>query len=167
MAFAITGLIAAFDSHNKATKKIPNMYSLHSWIGLSVVIIFILQWILGFIAFLFPRMSDSLRAGYLQHHKYWGITIFTLVCGVALMGITEKAFFSLSGYNVFFLLKICYLADNIKKCYYSSGEYSKLPGEAVLLNMYGSLIVIFAIIVIYLTKQRPKHDYEIPKTSQF
>ena len=102
MAFAIAGLIAAFDSHNKKTTPIPNMYSLHSWIGLSAVILFGLQWVAGFVSFLFPRLSDGLRAAYLSYHKYWGIAIFVMVIAAALMGITEKAFFSL-GKEYFFL----------------------------------------------------------------
>ncbi len=98
MAFAIASLISVFYSHNKATKPIPNMYSLHSWIGLSAVILFGLQWVFGFISFLFPKLGDNLRASYLSVHKIWGIAIFLMVCGAALMGITEKAFFSLPGY---------------------------------------------------------------------
>jgi cytochrome b-561 len=95
MAFAITALIAAFDSHNKRDQPIPNMYSLHSWVGLVAVILFSLQWVIGFVSFLFPKLSDGLRAAYLPHHKFWGLAIFTLICAAALMGITEKAFFSL------------------------------------------------------------------------
>jgi cytochrome b-561 len=71
------------------------MYSLHSWVGLTAVILFGLQWVFGFVSFLFPKLSDGLRATYLPHHKFWGIAIFVLVCAAALMGITEKAFFTL------------------------------------------------------------------------
>ena len=95
LVFASVALKAVFDSHNKASKPIPNMYSLHSWVGLGAVILFGLQWVCGFVSFLFPKLSDGLRRLYLPHHKFWGLVIFGMVVAAALMGITEKAFFSL------------------------------------------------------------------------
>merc|ERR1712193_267879 len=61
-ALMVIGLQAAFDSHNKANPPKPNMYTLHSWIGLLAALLFGCQWALGFAAFLFPKFSPEIRA---------------------------------------------------------------------------------------------------------
>lgn len=41
LILSIIGLCAVFDFHN--AKKIANMYSLHSWIGIAATVLFALQ----------------------------------------------------------------------------------------------------------------------------
>ncbi|KAK1336893.1 hypothetical protein QTO34_002929 [Cnephaeus nilssonii] len=53
---AIISLVAVFDFHN--TLNIPNMYSLHSWIGLTAVILYVLQLVRPGLA---PRPLHHLR----------------------------------------------------------------------------------------------------------
>ena len=62
---ASIGLKAVFDSHNLSHPPAANLYSLHSWIGLSTVILFGVQWIVGFIAFLYPKLSEDFRKMYM------------------------------------------------------------------------------------------------------
>lgn len=40
-ALVVISMVAVFDFHNSA--KIPNMYSLHSWLGLAAVLLYCLQ----------------------------------------------------------------------------------------------------------------------------
>ena len=96
-AFILTviGLKAVFDSHNLAATPIPNLYSLHSWVGIITVALFACQWIAGFVTFLFPGLASHLRASYMPLHTSFGIMIFVLACATALMGITEKLIFTL------------------------------------------------------------------------
>ena len=117
LVFAIVGLKSVFDSHNLAKPKpIPNMYSLHSWLGLTAVVLFglqvseqvlvkitcgvysnfyiSLQWLCGFCSFLLPWMSVGLRSMYKPLHVFWGLAIFVFSVSAALMGFTEKSIFS-------------------------------------------------------------------------
>lgn len=138
LVFASIGLKAAFDSHNKKVPPIPNMYSMHSWVGLFAVILFGMQWVIGFISFLFPKLNDGLRRVYLPHHKFWGMAVFGLCCAAALMGLTEKAFFSLSP---------------------ATTPYAKMPAEAWIINLFGTTIVAYALLVFYLVS---KEEYARP-----
>lgn len=96
-AFVLTviALKTVFDSHNLANPPIPNMYSLHSWLGLSAVIIFCLQYVAGFAAFLLPGMRENYKIALMPLHIYFGLFGFVLAIASAVMGLTEKAIFAL------------------------------------------------------------------------
>jgi len=121
------GLKAAFDSHDLRQPPIPNMYSLHSWLGVTTVGLFSLQFLFGVMIFLWPGGPVWLRKEYMSQHVFWGIVIFVLGAATALTGITEKAIFS------------------VKK-----PPYSALPPEAYILNFYGYSIFIFAVIIVFI-----------------
>lgn len=96
-AFILTviALKTVFDSHNLPAVPIPNMYSLHSWLGLSAVILFCLQYLVGFLAYLVPGAKEPVRAAIMPLHIYFGLFGFVLSIAAAVMGITEKAIFSM------------------------------------------------------------------------
>uniref|UniRef100_A0A8B9NYQ7 Plasma membrane ascorbate-dependent reductase CYBRD1 n=1 Tax=Apteryx owenii TaxID=8824 RepID=A0A8B9NYQ7_APTOW len=140
MILAIVSMVAVFEYHN--ARNIPNMYSLHSWIGLTAVIFYSLQLLLGFAVFLLPFAAVPLRAALMPIHIYSGLLIFATVIASALMGITEKLIFSLK-----------------------NPAYSTSPPEAIFVNCLGLLIVIFGALVLWMASRphwkRPPE--ELPK----
>ncbi|CAF1078598.1 unnamed protein product [Didymodactylos carnosus] len=123
------GLKAVFDSHNLAKPKPhANLQSLHSWVGLGIVILFGLQWLCGFISFLYPKLSKEARSFYLPTHKFWGITIFFLAVANVLMGTMEYA----TELNAF----------------------STYKSHGIIVNVFGICIILFAILIIYILTER-------------
>ncbi|XP_023600717.1 cytochrome b reductase 1 isoform X4 [Myotis lucifugus] len=137
---AIISLVAVFDFHN--TLNIPNMYSLHSWIGLTAVILFMSQLLLGFFVFLLPWAPLSLRTFLMPLHAHSGVVIFGTVIVTALMGVTEKLIFALKtpGYDTF-------------------------PPEGVFANTLGLLILVFGALVFWIVTRpqwkRPKEPASV------
>lgn len=141
MILAIVSLVAVFDFHN--AKNIPNMYSLHSWIGLAAVIFYTLQLVLGFAVFLLPFAPVSLRASLMPIHIYSGLLIFATVIATALMGFTEKLIFALK-----------------------NPAYSTSPPEAIFVNTLGLLILIFGALILWMAtrphwKRPPEQNSKI------
>ncbi|KAH8349593.1 hypothetical protein KR084_002272 [Drosophila pseudotakahashii] len=142
-AFILTviALKTVFDSHNLASPSpIPNMYSLHSWLGLSAVIIFSLQYVAGFVAFLAPGLRENYRIAMMPLHIYFGLFGFVLAIASALMGITEKAIFAIK-----------------------TPPYSTLPPAGVLANVIGVLYVVFGCLVVYLATDPAYKRKPIPE----
>ncbi|KAH8234877.1 hypothetical protein KR032_004935 [Drosophila birchii] len=141
-AFILTviALKTVFDSHNLPSPPIPNMYSLHSWLGLSAVIIFSLQYVAGFVAFLAPGLRENYRIAMMPLHIYFGLFGFVLAIASALMGLTEKAIFAIT-----------------------NPPYSTLPPAGVLANVIGVLYVVFGALVVYLATEPSYKRKPIPE----
>ncbi|KAH8379973.1 hypothetical protein KR009_008246 [Drosophila setifemur] len=141
-AFILTviALKTVFDSHNLASPPIPNLYSLHSWLGLSAVIIFSLQYVAGFVAFLAPGLRENYRIAMMPLHIYFGLFGFVLAIASALMGLTEKAIFAIT-----------------------NPPYSTLPPAGVLANVIGVLYVVFGALVVYLATEPAYKRKPIPE----
>nr|XP_004557779.2 cytochrome b reductase 1 [Maylandia zebra] len=123
--FAVIAMVAVFDFHNGAN--IPNMYSLHSWLGLTAVILYGLQLVLGVGMYLIPVTPVSWRAAFMPLHVYSGLLLFTSVIAVALMGITEKLIFGLK-----------------------DPKYKDSPPEATFVNVLGVLLVLFGGLILWI-----------------
>lgn len=121
----MVGLVAVFDAHNFSVPPKPNLYSLHSWIGLSAVILFATQYLFGFVFYMYPTMSQSLRVSFMPLHVFFGTFGFVLCVAAALMGITETVLLGIP-------------------------DFAELPGIAQVYNLLGVSVAIFAGLVIFL-----------------
>jgi len=140
---AVVALIAVFSFHNE--KNIPNMYSLHSWIGLGTVILFGLNLVGGGVFFLLPQTPDNLRSLILPFHVFGGQAALALITITIVSGCTEKLLFKF-----------------LDASYVKSGKpgYGALPPEAYIMNFLGISVVAFSLIVAYTVtrseyKRRP------------
>jgi len=136
LLFALIALKAVLDSHNLNPKgPIPNFYSMHSWLGLLTIGLFVLQLLAGFSIFGWPGGTDAFKKFYMESHRFFGVGIFCLACATALTGIVEKTLFSIKA------------------------EYAKLPAEAYVINFFGLSIVVFAALVVFIAT---KSDWKRP-----
>jgi len=107
------GFVAVYDYHNLRKddktgehQPIPHFYSIHSWMGLTTMGLFALQFLVGFFSFLLllccESATASFRAALVPIHSTFGISTFVMAVATACTGLTEKAFFSLSvkGYSL-------------------------------------------------------------------
>ncbi|XP_027993308.2 lysosomal membrane ascorbate-dependent ferrireductase CYB561A3 [Eptesicus fuscus] len=145
LAFLLTvlGLVAVFRYHN--SKGIANLYSLHSWLGITTVFFFACQWLLGFAVFLLPWASLRLRGLLKPVHVFFGASILALALASVISGINEKLFFSLKN---------------------ATRPYSSLPGEAVFANSTGMLVVAFGLLVLYLLQASSWKRPEVEVTTE-
>lgn len=121
--FISFGLAAAIYYHEKVN--IAHFYSLHSWLGLLAIILFVSQYIVGFVTYLYPGVSLRTRVRVMHIHRFAGMGIFILACGTIFTGLNEKAIFSLK-------------------------KYSDYPAAGLLINLVAILLIAYASLVLYL-----------------
>lgn len=138
-AFVISlfGSVAVFSFH--LDQNIPNLYSLHSWLGATTMTLFFIQYFGAFYNFLYPGTSGQFRAWLLPYHVLGGFCIFMLAIASCLTGFTEKAIF----------LK--------------SPQYSLFTGATFSVNFAGVLMVLFALLVLYLGTERDFRRVFVPE----
>jgi len=125
----IWGIVAAFKHHNE--KHVPNLYTIHSWIGIGVIVLYGLQWLYSFIVYFYPRGSTSLRSEFLPWHVLLGIFVYVLAVGTSVLGFLEKlTFLEKSGLD-------------------------KFGSEAFLVNFMAIIIVIFGTLVLLIVSSKP------------
>ncbi|CAM8951351.1 unnamed protein product [Rhodiola kirilowii] len=117
LVFGILGIYAVFKFHDERGE--PHMVTLHSWIGISTICLFGLQWLFSFFAFFSPGTQMSTRANLAPWHMFLGTAIFFMIIVTAEMGLVQR----------FIILGL--------------GRSQ----EALIVNFTGLLILLFAISV--------------------
>jgi cytochrome b-561 len=100
--FGLVGIIAVFKSHNDSVSGyIANLYSLHSWVGMTVLTNYISQFLFGALVFGGVLKGSRLRNPVMMElHKFSGAYIHILAMAAILMGIQEKEGFVGCAYKV-------------------------------------------------------------------
>ncbi|KAL3510338.1 hypothetical protein ACH5RR_029739 [Cinchona calisaya] len=88
----VVGLYAVFQFHHDIG--IPDMYSLHSWLGITTVGLFAVQWLFAFLTFWYPAGSITTRANFAPWHVLLGMVIFSMAILSAVTGLVEKFIFT-------------------------------------------------------------------------
>ncbi|KAH9196117.1 hypothetical protein AeNC1_001894 [Aphanomyces euteiches] len=73
----IIGTVAVFRFHNE--HNIRNLYSLHSWLGISTLVLYAMQYMFGFLVYLYPGVGAKLRLQVLPNHIAFGIGLVAIV----------------------------------------------------------------------------------------
>lgn len=124
LVISLVGIIAVFQYHKKSN--IPDMYSLHSWLGIVTFSFYILQWILGFILFFVPGVAFAYKSRFKPLHVFFGIGLLVSTIATCLLGLTEKVLFT------------------------KELKYSEKPPEGILINALGVLLVAFGMVIGYI-----------------
>ncbi|KAG5230660.1 hypothetical protein OIU77_007187 [Salix suchowensis] len=127
------GIAAAFKNHNESN--IANLYSLHSWFGITIISLYGIQWIYGFLMFFYPKGSPALRSESLPWHVLFGIFLYILAIGNAALGFLEKLTFL------------------------ENSGIAKYGPEALLVNFTAVITVLYgAFVMLSVLGQGPVED---------
>lgn len=94
LACVVMGLVAVLRFHNEASPPIPNLYSLHSWLGLLAVGAYGANFLLGSAAFGLQLPAQATRARLVPVHAAAGrLVLSVLVAASVCTGVLEKLTF--------------------------------------------------------------------------
>lgn len=126
----IFGYWTILDNHNYQNPPKPHWYSLHSWLGITVTVLFLTQALGGLLTFFYPGFSADVRIVYLNFHVFIGLSILVLSVGTAFLGFFEE------------------LKDE--------PGYKSLSNEGIMMNTMGLLLTTFAFLIVYMVT-RPQY----------
>ncbi|XP_074545431.1 plasma membrane ascorbate-dependent reductase CYBRD1-like [Halichoeres trimaculatus] len=129
---AVVALSAVFGS--QSSSHFPNLFSLHSWLGLTAVALFCAQIVIAASIYLFPFTPSSWRKTFMPVHTFLGRFLFGGIIAVSVIGITEALIFDLN-----------------------DPKYTDSPAEAIHANIMGLLLVGYGVTVLWVSTRSGKH----------
>lgn len=133
LILGIIGIYTAFKYHNESN--IANLYSLHSWLGIGVIVLYGIQWLYGFLVFFFPGGTTAIRSESLPWHVLLGIFVYILAIATAALGYLEKLTFL------------------------ENSGLDKYGSEAFLVNFTAIVTVLFGtFVIVTILSQPPAED---------
>jgi cytochrome b-561 len=84
----------------KAKTGNEGFWSLHSWIGIAVLVLYWIQFLGGFLAFLLPGpflFAKKVRAQFVLMHRHAGLMFWVIVAAVVLTGFVSRQWYMLMG----------------------------------------------------------------------
>lgn len=129
LILGIVGIYAAFKFHNESG--IANLYSLHSWLGIGVIVLYGIQWGYGFLVFFYPGGTTALRSDSLPWHVAAGMFVYALAVGNAAIGFLEKLTFL------------------------ENSGLAKYGAEAFLVNFTALVTILYGVSVFFSLLSRP------------
>ncbi|XP_037946868.1 cytochrome b561-like [Teleopsis dalmanni] len=88
------GFLAVFESHNLSDPPKPHFYSMHTWLGLVTMGMFVLQFVIGFFSFLVLLCCENrtykCRSTMVPIHASFGLVNFMLAIATCITGLIEN-----------------------------------------------------------------------------
>ncbi|XP_020582910.1 probable ascorbate-specific transmembrane electron transporter 1 [Phalaenopsis equestris] len=119
LILGVLGLYAIFKFYSEVNEP-ADLHSLHSWTGIGVMGLYVIQFFLGFSFFLFPGAQKNMRTDMKPWHAFFGLVIFILAVFTSGTGLIQR-------FRFLNLLK---------------------EREAYVLNFTGIAIILFGIAVV-------------------
>ena len=117
-------------------KKSDHFTSIHSWFGLTTIVFFVLQWLIGLFVFLVPTgVSLRYKEAILMFHRFTGLMLVILPTLTAIMGIEEVNGFGVEGLSL--LAKFLTLGLFVQAALVILFLYG--PGSLILTSAKGSV----------------------------
>ncbi|KAE9542971.1 hypothetical protein AGLY_002882 [Aphis glycines] len=130
--FGVLGIWTGLNSNLIANPPIPKFYSLHSWLGIITVIMFLSQFISGLISFLYPEIAMKYKEAVMPYHIIFGVLTFALSIVTSVLGFSEKIIFAVNQ------------------------QHGHLLTEGLFLNCVGIVLIFYGALVVYILV-KPKY----------